>query len=44
MAELGTVKAICEKHGYDNAPRTYKRLKDALIDCIFVSAYLKAIL
>jgi hypothetical protein len=42
MLELGLVKGICEKHGYDEAPNTYQRSKKSPIDGIFVSPHLRA--
>eukprot|EP00979_Chaetoceros_neogracilis_P017703 scaffold10267_cov270-Chaetoceros_neogracile.AAC.1 len=42
MAEMGLVEGICELHGYENAPKTYKRSKDSPLDCFFVSPIIQA--
>ena len=42
MVQHGLVEAICEQHGYENAPRTHNRSKEAPIDGIYCSPCIQA--
>ena len=42
MIQHGLVEAICEQHGYEEAPKTHLRSQDAPIDGIYCSPNLKA--
>ena len=42
MIKQGLIESICEMHGYDKAPITYLRSRDAPLDAMFCSPHIAA--